>query len=194
MPHSSGENTYRRLLKSDIFGVWLICTFGPLSSVYTGLYCNPNTLTLFVATYFMLSAVVLYYLMVQDCKKKRVAALTTQFVLRVLIHPLRLSPLSQSSTDAVYYYIIMDIITSIGALINIYHVPERWMPGKVDYVFNSHSLMHVTAVLGLLVGKYGFFSDMHWLNNVASCHSIVNEGVWPTWKELTRAIFLLFGG
>lgn len=192
MPHNSGPLTYRRLLKTDIFGVWLICTFGPLSSIYTGLYCSPDIISLFLAVYFMLSAAVLYYLMVQDCKRKRVAALTAQFFLRILIHPLRLT-ISQSSTDAVFYYIIMDIITSVGALVNSHHVPERWMPGSwVDYIFNGHSLMHVAAILGLLVGKHGFFSDMHWLNSVASCSAGVSQGVWPVWKDLTKGIFLLF--
>ena len=191
MPHNSGELTYRRLLKTDIFGVWLICTLGPLSSLYTGLYCSPDIISLYLTIYFMLSAAVLYYLMIEDCKRKRVAALTAQFFLRVLIHPLRLT-LSQSSTDAVYYYVIMDIITSIGALINSHHVPERWFPGKGDYVFNGHSLMHVAAIAGLFVGKYGFFSDMLWLRGVATCSAEVTQGVWPAWKDMTKGIFLLF--
>lgn len=170
MPHSSGEFTYRRLLKTDIFGVWWICTFGPLSSAYTGLYCSPGLLSLFLASHLTLSAVVLYYLMIQDCKRKRVAALTAQSVLRYLLHPLRLSSISQSSKDAVFYYVIMDVVTSIGALINGFHVPERWLQGKTsDYVLNGHSLMHVAAIVGLLFGKYGFFSDMYWLNTTPTC-------------------------
>lgn len=180
MPHNSGELTYRRLLKADIFGVWWICTFGPLSNFYTGLYCSPGLIQLYFTVYFMLSAAVLYYLMIEDCKRKRVAALTAQAIMRFLIHPLRTSSLSQSSTEAVFYYIIMDIITSIGALINGFHVPECWMPGKVfDYFINGHSLMHIAAILGLVVGKYGFFSDMIWLNEVGHCDSTVSEGMWP---------------
>lgn len=170
MPHRSGEPTYRQLLKTDIFGVWWICTFGPLSSVYTGLYCSPGVLTVYLVPYFTLSALVLYYLMIQDCKRKRVAALTAHALLRFLIHPLRLSSLSQSSTDAVYYYAIMDAITSVGALINGFHVPERWIKGGLsDYLLNGHSLMHIIAILGIWIGKYGFFSDMLWLNDVATC-------------------------
>ena len=62
----------------------------------------------------------------------------------------------------------------------------------MDYVFNGHSLMHVAAILGLLVGKYGFFSDIFWLNGAASCSAGVIKGVWPAWKALTKGIFLLF--
>ena len=172
MPHSSGEPTYRRLLKTDIFGVWWICTFGPLSNIYVGLYCSPSLLTPYLAVYFTLSAIVLYYLMIQDCKRKRVAALTAQSILRFTTHPLRLSSVSLSSTEAVFYYVIMDIVTSIGALINGFHVPERWLPGKVfDYVCNGHSLMHIAAILGLLMGKYGFYSDMRWLKDIGSCET-----------------------
>ena len=186
MPHSGGELTYRRLLKTDIFGVWWICTFGPLSSMYTGLYCSPGFLRLYLTAYLLLSAIVLYYLMIQDCKRKRVAALTAQSVLRFLLHPLRLSSISQSSTDAVWYYIMMDAVTSIGALINGFHIPERWMRGKsFDYVLNGHSLMHIAAIVGLLVGRYGFFSDMYWLNSTASCdaEAVVGEWAWPLWPD-----------
>ena len=170
MPHHGGELTYRRLLKTDIFGVWWICTFGPIANIYVGLFCRTTLLTPYLAVYFTLSAIVLYYLMIEDCKRKRVAALTAQSMLRFMTHPLRLTSVPHSSTDAVFYYVIMDVITSIGALINGFHIPERWMPGKVfDYICNGHSLMHIAAILGLLFGKCGFFSDMHWLNNVGSC-------------------------
>lgn len=173
MPHHSGQRTYQQLLKLDVFGVWWCCTLGPISNFYTGLYCTSTLMLAYFTLYFSFSLYVLYYLMVVDCKRKRVVALTAQFFVRILIHPLRLSPLSGSSPAAVKYYLVMDAISAVGAVINAVHMPERWFPGKLDYVLNGHTLMHVAAVLSLMVARQGFLCDMSWLNQGASCSANV---------------------
>ena len=175
MPHVSGDNTYKWLLKADILGVWWVCTFGPLSSVYTGLYCTPNLMSLYIFVYSCLSAYVLFYLMVVDCKQKRTSALTAQFALRVLLHPLRLSSLSHSSVSSIPYHMTTDAISAVGALINACHIPERWFPGKFDYVCNGHTLMHIAALLCVVFGRQGFLCDMQWLNEAGTCPAYVGD-------------------
>ncbi len=123
----------------------------------------------YFSIYSLLSAYVLYYLMISDCKRKRVVGLTIQFLVRVFIHPLRLSPLSFSSSAAVKYYLLMDVVSSVGALINALHIPERWFPGKMDYIFNGHTLMHLAALFSIAIARQGFLRDMAWLNDVGSC-------------------------
>jgi len=169
MPHHSGPHTYQWLLKTDILGVWFVCTFGPLSSIYNGLYCTPMLLTLYLMIYSTLSAYVLFYLMFVDCKQKRAGALTAQFVMRVLMLPIRLSSISQASVSAVRYYSVVECISAVGALVNAFHVPERWLPGRLDYIANGHNLMHVAAVLCVLIGRQAFLCDMQWLNEVGTC-------------------------
>lgn len=170
MCHHSGERTYRRLLKSDVFGVWLVCTFGPISTLYTGLYFLPVLRLIYLLLYMLISLVVLYYLLVVDCKRQRVAALTAQFVFRVSVHFVRLSPsLSPAPREALKYLITMDVMSAVGGLINALHVPERWLPSRLNYVCNGHSLMHVVAFLSLAVGRQGFLIDMKWLNSGATC-------------------------
>ena len=39
----------------------------------------------------------------------------------------------------------------IGGLAYVHRVPERWLPGKLDLVGNSHQLMHIFIVLGYLL-------------------------------------------
>lgn len=178
MPHHSGEKTYKQLLKVDVFGVWWCCTLGPVSSIYTGLYCWGGLRVAYFAVYLSLSAYVLYYLMVVDCKRKRVIALTVQFFVRMLVHPLRLSPLSISSSAAVKYYLVMDSVSAIGAVVNALHIPERWFPGRMDYVLNGHTLMHVAAMVSLAFARQGFLCDMAWLNNDGGCPSNVTAGLF----------------
>ena len=168
MCHEGGERTYRRLLNLDIGGVWFTVALGPISSIYTGLYCHPNLRHYFLIWYLMVALVVLYYMLVES-KRQRAMALTVQFVFLVLSHLFRLTPLASTNPEAFSYYIAMDIFSAIGALINAFHVPERWIPGKVDYVFNGHTLMHICAFVGLAVGRHAFVLDMLWLNNDATC-------------------------
>ena len=193
MPHHSGEKTYKQLLKMDVFGVWWCCTLGPISNVYTGLYNTPGLMVAYFSLYSSFSCYVLYYLMVVDCKRKRVGALTAQFFVRLLIHALRLSPLSTSSTAAVKFYIVMDMISAVGAVINALHVPERWFPGKLDYVLNGHTLMHVAAIVSLMVARQGFLCDMAWLNEVGT-HAAGNLAANSTLQlgSLDRIFHLYF--
>ncbi len=132
-------------------------------------------MTCYLILYFFVSAYVLFYLMVVDCKQRRTLALTVQFALRVLVHPLRLSSFSHSSTSGVYYYVLMDAVSAAGALINAFHIPERWFPGKLDYVLNGHTIMHVAAVVCVAISRYGFLSDMLWLNEVGTCPTFVSD-------------------
>ena len=169
MPHISGSTLYKRLLKLDIFGVWFATTFGSLCPMYITLYCMPTIRKMYILAYFLLSLIVLYYLIVLDCKRQRVVALTMQFSLRSLILLVRLTPLAITDISAFYYFVGMNIFSSIGAFINALHIPECWFPGKCDYLLNGHSLMHVMAFLSLAVGRHGSLIDLAWLSSNPSC-------------------------
>ena len=172
MPHVSGEQVYYRLLKTDVFGVWFAATFGSLSGIYVTLYCFSTFLYVYIVGFLLLSLVVLYYLVLVDCKRKRVAALSVQLFFRSLVLFLRLTHPVAVPLAAFKFYFVTNIISSIGALINALHVPERWFPGRCDYLVNGHSLMHVAAVLSLVVGRNGLLMDLNWLASVPSCPAL----------------------
>lgn len=170
MPHKSGKPTYRWLLKTDVFGVWFVATLGSLSGIYAALYCLPPLLRHgYLVIYMLLSLVVLYYVVAVDCKKKRVLGLTVQFFFRSFIQVLRLTSLVAIPLTSFYYYLIVYVISSVGALINALHVPECWFPGGCDYVWNGHSMMHVTAFVSVAIGRYAMLTDLMWLTNNPHC-------------------------
>ena len=170
MPHISGQHVYNRLLKTDVFGVWFAMTIGSLCGIYVTLYCLPKLLQLYLVVYMLLSLLVLYYLVIVDCKRKRVVALTVQFFFRSLVQLLRLVPAVTTVPLAAFkYYLVMNVISSVGALINALHIPERWFPGQCDYLVNGHSLMHVAAILSLAIGRYGLLLDIDWLVSDPTC-------------------------
>ena len=96
-------------------------------------------------------------------------AFTMQFLLRSLILLVRLTPSATTDISSFYYFVGMNVFSSIGALINALHIPEYWFPGKCDFLLNGHSLMHVMAFLSLAVGRQGSLIDLAWLRSNPSC-------------------------
>ena len=39
-----------------------------------------------------------------------------------------------------------DLLAILGGYIGAVNIPEKWFPGKLDLVFNSHHIMHVLVV------------------------------------------------
>ena len=164
MPHSSGKGTYNLLLKMDVCGVWFSCSVGGISLIYCSLHCRPWLRNFYLLAYAVISWVCLLRLILSTSAKSRVMPLTVQFCFRTATHFVRLTPMGSGHPSAIPYYIIMDTIAGPGALINALHIPERWIPGKVDYIFNGHNLMHIAAFLSIVTCRQGFLLDMQWLS------------------------------
>lgn len=169
MPHNSGNGTYNILLKLDVCGVWFSCTFGAFSLVYCSLHCSPWLRNCYLLVYAVVSCICLLCLIISSSAKTRVIPLTVQFCFRTATHFLRLTPIGSGHPSAIPYYITMDTIAGPGALINALHIPERWIPGKVDYMLNGHNLMHIAAILSIAVCRKGFLLDMAWLTTNIYC-------------------------
>ena len=169
MCHHVGERAYKTLLKLDVLGVWFTQTFGAISPIYVSFHCFPTLRWLYLVCYMMVSLTVLYYLLIIDCKRKRTMWLTVLYSFLVFAHVFRLSPQASTDPEAFRYCIAMDIMSVIGAAVNALHLPERWLPGKVNYILNGHTLMHIAAFGVLTVGRRGFLIDMAWLNSGPAC-------------------------
>jgi adiponectin receptor len=52
-------------------------------------------------------------------------------------------------------FLWLAIIHSIGGILYVVRVPERWFPGKFDICGQSHNWMHFLVVLGAYVGLRG---------------------------------------
>jgi hypothetical protein len=53
-----------------------------------------------------------------------------------------------------------------GAFISASRIPERWWPGRFDFAFNSHNLLHLFSVLGALHMHWATCSNLIWLSNI----------------------------
>lgn len=64
---------------------------------------------------------------------------------------------------ALYHVFLQDFWSLVGAVISASLIPERWLPGRFDYVFNSHNIMHVLVVLGGLHMHWAMQKDFKWI-------------------------------
>ena len=169
MCHCGGPAVYNHLLKVDVFGVWTTTTLATIPVMYTGLYCWPVLRDSYLLVYTLVSTAVLYALMKSTNKQGRVVALTMQYIFRLIGLILRLSPIGTGYLASIWLYVLIEIIAGPAAVINAFHIPERWFPGKLDYIFNGHSLMHIAAIVCIHLGGQAFLLDMEWLNSGPTC-------------------------
>jgi hypothetical protein len=54
----------------------------------------------------------------------------------------------------------------IGSFVSATRVPERWFPGRFDFLLNSHNLMHILVVCGAFHMHAAATADLLWLAQV----------------------------
>ena len=64
---------------------------------------------------------------------------------------------------------MMEGFCGTAAIMNALHIPERWFPGKLDYIFNGHTLMHIVTIFSMVISRKGFLLDMEWASRNPQC-------------------------
>ena len=57
----------------------------------------------------------------------------------------------------------------IGAGLYATRVPERFRPGKFDYLWNSHNLFHAAVVIAALIHYKSVMLLLHWRDSTGTC-------------------------
>ena len=56
----------------------------------------------------------------------------------------------------------------VCSLINTCRFPEKWLGGKLDYLFNSHNIMHIMVLICLIPLHLATVADFKWMET-AKC-------------------------
>ena len=59
--------------------------------------------------------------------------------------------------------LFQDAIAVTGAIIGGINIPERWFPGRLDLICNSHHLMHLLVVYAVYEMHLGVNLDLKWM-------------------------------
>ncbi|XP_069980695.1 progestin and adipoQ receptor family member 4 isoform X3 [Penaeus vannamei] len=62
-----------------------------------------------------------------------------------------------------------DLLAVLGGFVGALRVPEKWIPGRLDLLANSHHIMHVVVVYAVYHLHQGAVLDMVWLSGNSTC-------------------------
>lgn len=94
------------------------------------------------------------------------------FLMRMFIMTLRCFGIGGGSPKALTHIVLQDLIAVIGAIVGALRIPEKWMPGKLDFMLNSHNLMHVLVVLAVCSMHAATVEDLTWIADKSTCNEI----------------------
>jgi len=148
--------------KLDYLGITLLISGSFISCFYFMFYCNTKLQTfylLFVFLFSMMTSVVCLYEKFSEPKYRTIRA--SMFLLFgcsgvvPVIHYIYNHHQSVATIDNLkfgfIYLSLMGFFYIAGAILYAGRIPERFVPGKCDYIFQSHQIFH------LLVNLSAFF-------------------------------------
>ncbi|MEE6515136.1 hypothetical protein FKM82_023631 [Ascaphus truei] len=165
MNHDGGAPVYHKLLTLDMCGICLVNTLGALPIIYCTLLCHPATRSLALLAYSALSSYVIFCAVTAHSNVSRFCSFAWQAAFRFFFFYLRWAGLGSGHPSSLRSYLLMDGLALLGGIINICRVPERLRPGKFDYWFNSHQIMHVLVVVSIMYLHWGVTSDLIWISS-----------------------------
>uniref|UniRef100_A0A8C0G663 Progestin and adipoQ receptor family member 4 n=1 Tax=Chelonoidis abingdonii TaxID=106734 RepID=A0A8C0G663_CHEAB len=167
MNHEGGPAVYHTLLTLDMCGVCMVNTLGALPIIYCTLACSPLPRSAALLAYTALSSYAIICAVTAHSNVRRLRSFAWQALFRFFFFYLRWAGLGTGHPSSLRSYLIMDGLALLGGVINISRVPERWQPGRFDYWFNSHQIMHVLVVVSILYLHWGVVADLLWVTSYA---------------------------
>ena len=170
MCHRSGRVAYYMLLKVDLLGIWFTQTLGALVTICATIHCfQSDTQAIFLLLYLGVCILCLYQAMTVSTVWGRRFAFTAPFIIRVVCLGLRISSYGGGAPDTTSHVVLQDLIAILGGYIGAVNIPEKWFPGKLDLLFNSHHIMHVLVVTAVYFMHQAARKDLIWMSQQDAC-------------------------
>ncbi|XP_064120384.1 progestin and adipoQ receptor family member 4-like isoform X1 [Macrobrachium nipponense] len=170
MNHRAGESCYKSLLHLDMFGIWITQSFGALTTVYASVSClSSSWIWRVLAVYCVVSLWCLYKASHARNPWERRFCFTLPFLMRAASAFLRVTPSGGGHPDAFRHIILQDLLAVLGGFVGALRIPEKWVPGRLDLLANSHHIMHVVVVYAVYHLHQGAVLDMVWLSGNITC-------------------------
>jgi hypothetical protein len=158
MPSTTSLEAYSKLIKFDVWGVWLVNAGAAVNLTLLLLPCTGGEggqrwLRLALITLPVIGSFAWVAFTAKDVKS-RATAFAVCWLTRVctIIASVSFAPWPG---HLLTIHLLAELAPAIGAYINVKRWPESRFPGRLDY-FNSHTLMHLLVAIGML--------GQHWLS------------------------------
>lgn len=166
----SHQTLLERYACIDYTGISLLVGASIMTFEYTAFYCDPAPRWAYISLTAALSLAGVYLPWNPTFNRNDLAwvrvtfyvtlALTSLFPFAQLIYNRGLEYTSSFYTPALPSMAIY----FVGAIIYAARVPERWLPGKFDYLGASHNIWHVAVLCGIVAHYFAMqemFSQAH---------------------------------
>jgi len=149
-----------------VTGIWVTQAVGAATTIYTSVVLYDDWVRiLLISTYTLLSLFALRDSLLARSAWSRILGFGSLFLVRMVAFVLRLAAVDSANGEGspLIHIVAQEVIPIIGSLLSATRVPERWFPGRLDYGFNSHNLMHVLVVVGAFHMHAAARADLLWL-------------------------------
>ncbi|CAK9808558.1 Progestin and adipoQ receptor family member 4 [Anthophora quadrimaculata] len=165
------EVFYRTLLKLDMIGIWLCQSFGAIPMMAATVHCLPDGCW-YCCIFIYCSLCIWGLLKAMNARSpwERRLCFAPPFLMRMMVMTLRCFRIGGGSPDALLHIVLQDLISVVGATIGALRIPEKWIPGKLDFALNSHNLMHVLVVLAVCSMHAATLQDLVWMTDPSVCN------------------------
>jgi len=174
MCHTGGKATYLLLLKLDLLGIWVTQSFGSLVTICASIHCLENLIKYkILLVYVFVSILCLYKAMKTETVWGRRFAFFWLFSVRVGCFTLRCSSVGGGHPGATYDVVMQDMLACVGVYIGAVNIPEKWFPGRLDLIFNSHHIMHIMVLYAVYHMHRAATLDLVWMSEQDPCNSML---------------------
>ena len=172
MSHNKGENMHCKLNTLDWFGIWLVTTWGPIVFIKATFFCSPWLYKMVLLFYSLISSISLVYLVQGKDAKERVIPIIYVGLVKMGMYASRgcmaWTGYITAKIEVVWLFAIMELLGLLGAVFHIFQFPERLLSGKLDYLWNSHNILHILSSICPILLHLGTVFDVEWMET-AKC-------------------------
>ncbi|KAI8615604.1 hemolysin-III related-domain-containing protein [Chytriomyces sp. MP71] len=157
------QEVHRACLRADYAGIVFQIGGCFITSVSYAFYCDKTLQAVYIAMILLSGAATIFTNISSRFMKPRFGAL--RLFLFIAFGFLGLIPIAHSCilhgfeltkrSIAFNYLLLVALFDVGGALIFHFRIPERFAPGRFDYIGSSHQIMHVAIVLGAVAHYLG---------------------------------------
>jgi predicted membrane channel-forming protein YqfA (hemolysin III family) len=145
--HARGPERYHNLLCADVAGVVAVLSVPQFAILHYGFWTHP-ALRAWLFLVSAMGALLATRATRSKDQTQRAVPLACLVLARWTCLALRLAGHGNACPQAVGIYVLMELILAVGGACNALFIPERWLPGRLDYGVNSHNIMHALTTAG----------------------------------------------
>lgn len=156
----------------DWLGIWLVTTWGPVAFIKATFFCSPWLYKMVLLLYFLISSISLVYVVRGKDAEERVVPVMCVGLFQMVIYISRVymawTGHMTAKVEAFWIFMVMELLGLLGAVFHISQYPERWVNGKLDYLWNSHNILHILSAICPILLHLGTIIDVEWMET-AKC-------------------------